>query len=123
MKLKLHASINITPLVDVFLVLICILILAATVTVRSLSVNVPNTSFAAGVKAAQTLKLKINAQGSLSYLDSVEIITIEQVLPRIDPQATTVQIYADQSISYAQVAAVLDRISSVPPKEIQLITQ
>lgn len=119
---SVSAAIVITPLVDVLLVLICILILAATASVKSLGITLPDAQLGEGYKAAQTLKITIDKNSNIFVNKEQTPIKKEDLASLIDPKATTVQIFADASLDYQSVMTVLDAVAAVPAKEVQLMS-
>ena len=106
------ASINVTPLVDVMLVLVVIFILAAPILAATLRVQLPQ---AEGVKAAPpantpSLELELDAQGALHIAaDAVDEAAVRHKLADLaaqDPQAE-LQLKADTAVPYGRVVQVM----------------
>ena len=62
------SEINVTPLVDVMLVLLVIFIVTAPLLTQSIKVNLPKTETVTSVTPARTLQITLNAQGDI-FLD------------------------------------------------------
>jgi biopolymer transport protein TolR len=112
---KPMSDINITPLVDVMLVLVVILIMTAPLLASSLKLALPKTSAATPVepsKPAQTppLLLSLDAKGVL-YLnkqtlnDAALAVQLTQAAQE-DPE-TELRLRADAAVPYGRVVAVL----------------
>ncbi|MBV7418956.1 biopolymer transporter ExbD [Comamonas sp. CMM03] len=106
------AGINVTPLVDVMLVLVVIFILAAPILAATLRVQLPQ---AEGVKAAPpaqtpSLALELDAQGALHIgTEAVDEAAVRQRLAALaaqDPQAE-LQLKADTAVPYGRVVQVM----------------
>lgn len=105
------SGINVTPLVDVMLVLVVIFILAAPVLAAALRVRLPQ---AQGTAAPQTpeqaLALEIDAQGGLwvdgVVLDEVQLRERLDVFAAAHPQAE-LQLRADAAVPYGRVVAAM----------------
>lgn len=127
------SGINITPLVDVMLVLVVVLIVAAPVLAASLRVRLPQAqgaTVAAPQAPAQVLALEIDAEGALwvqgEALTEAPLRARLAALAAAHPQAE-LQLRADAAVPYGRVVAVmgwahaagLERIGFVaePPKD------
>ncbi len=106
----LITDINVTPLVDVVLVLLIILMVTATAIVsRTIPVDLPKA--ATGENTAASVAVSIDAEGQL-YLDTVPV-TIEEMRLKVraqrenNPELRAV-IAADGSVTHAKVVQVID---------------
>ena len=105
------SEINVTPLVDVMLVLVIILLVTAPLLTQSVHVTLPKAvETTADIKDAP-LQLGIDAQGliSLNKLPIADLATLETTLKDElvkNPEAA-VHLYADQAVVYAKVAEVM----------------
>ncbi len=107
----LISDINVTPLVDVVLVLLIILMVTATAIVsRTIPMDLPKASTGEPV-VAETLAVSIDARGRL-YLDR-EPVQSEELRRRVrkareaDPRVRAL-IAADGSVRHARVIEVMD---------------
>ncbi|MGR8933556.1 MAG: ExbD/TolR family protein [Gammaproteobacteria bacterium] len=105
------SEINVTPLVDVMLVLVIILLVTAPLLTQSVHVNLPKTAATTPDVKDQPLQLGIDAQGAitLNKLSIADLPALEAALKtelQKDPDAA-VHLYADQNVVYAKVAAVM----------------
>lgn len=107
---ELITAINVTPLVDIVLVLLIILMVTASYIVsKSIPMDLPKS--ATGEATPTTLSVSIDKEGKL-YLDA-EQITVESLRLKVraarqkDHDARAV-IAADGRISHAQVVSVID---------------
>ena len=105
------SEINVTPLVDVMLVLVIILLVTAPLITQSVNVKLPETTQAAADNDDQPLQIEINAQGSI-YLNKQPIadfpaldLALKEELEK-NPEAA-VYLNADQKVIYATVAQVM----------------
>jgi biopolymer transport protein ExbD len=119
MAFKTHASeeqdaiseINVTPLVDVMLVLVIILLVTAPLLTQSVKVNLPKTAETTPDIKDPPLQLGIDAQGliTLNKKPLADLAALEAELRAAlqnDPD-TAVHLYADQGVVYSKVAAVM----------------
>lgn len=107
------SGINVTPLVDVMLVLVVILILAAPVLAAALRVQLPQaqgTTPVAPTTPQQALALEVDAQGRLSIdgevLEEAALRARLATLAGTHPDAE-LQLRADAAVPYGRVVAVM----------------
>ncbi len=112
----LITEINVTPLVDVVLVLLIILMVTATAIVRNETIPVELPEASTGEKAQQeptTLPVSISQDGKI-YLEEEEL-SLEQLRERAaaskrrDPETRAI-LHADGRIPHAQVVQVIDAL-------------
>ncbi|HEX5663785.1 MAG TPA: biopolymer transporter ExbD [Xanthomonadaceae bacterium] len=106
------AQINITPLVDVMLVLLVIFMIAAPVVSQPIRLDLPGTSPPPPVKADAPIVLRIDAAGQVYWNgDATPLPTLRAMLQAEvarDAQAPiTLQIDASDDADYGVVARVL----------------
>ena len=104
------SDINMTPLIDVMLVLVVIFILTAPLLASSLRLDLPRTDVARPQQAARAIQVALDQAGQL-YLND-QPTTLEALRQRLDelalrdPQAE-VQLRADQSVPYGRVVELM----------------
>ncbi|MGR8941241.1 MAG: ExbD/TolR family protein, partial [Gammaproteobacteria bacterium] len=105
------SDINVTPLVDVMLVLVIILLVTAPLLTQSVKVNLPKTAATTPDVKEQPLQIGIDAQGAITLnkkpladLAAVET-ALKDALSR-NPDVA-VHLYADQAVNYGKVAEVM----------------
>ena len=122
------AAINITPLVDVLLVLLIIFMVAAPVVTRSIDLDLPRPAPDA-TPPPQAIRLGIDASGEIRWNDAVQPLSALEALMAVEVQRAAsgkqplLQIDASGEADYGRVARVLaaarnaglDRIAFVQP--------
>lgn len=114
------AAINVTPLVDVLLILLVILMLAMPLFVKKLPVELPKTGLSAAPVATNSLRVSLDTRGDL-YLDG-DIAELSAVLARISPN-TTVELSVDQGVAYGRAAELVVKLQERGPREVMLVTR
>lgn len=122
------SEINVTPLVDVMLVLVVIFILAAPMLAATLRVQLPPVDAAQPVAVAQpaAMELEITAQGDL-WLQGQQVQEDAlrqqlQTLAQRNPQAE-LQLQADARVPYGRVAQVMGWAHAMGLTRIGFVTQ
>jgi biopolymer transport protein ExbD len=106
----LMAELNVTPLVDVMLVLLVIFIVTAPLIVpQSMKVNLPKTQAVAQQDQAKNVALFIDAKGGLQFDgQAVSDAELSQLLKSKgqDPKFQ-LQIHSDKAVPYGRVAEIM----------------
>jgi biopolymer transport protein TolR len=107
------SDINMTPLIDVMLVLLVIFIISAPLMTSSLKLDLPKAEAATRSDGTEFIAVSINAIGELRVGDAV--VTLDTFTDRIasaakqNPQ-TEVQLRADKAVPYGRVAELIDAV-------------
>jgi biopolymer transport protein ExbD len=115
------AAINITPLVDVLLILVVVLLLLAPHFVKPLPVQLPRTSLAGTAVAQSTLQVAVLKTGK--YWTDGHEVSLQDLKSLIKPGLTTVELGADGSAQYAQIVKLIEELRDSNPREVLLLTQ
>ena len=120
------SEINMTPLIDVMLVLLVIFIITAPLMSSSLKLDLPRADGASASAAVQFVAVAVDAQGQLFLGDqpvSREALVAQvREAARRDP-ATEVQLRADRSVPYGRVAELIGWVQDAGLSRIGFITQ
>ncbi len=120
------SDINMTPLIDVMLVLLVIFMITAPLMSSSLRLDLPRAEGAQPSDAPQVLELAIDAQGRLfvggSQLDEAGLGAQVQEAARRNP-ATEVQLRADRSVPYGRVAELIGQVQQGGLSRIGFVTE
>lgn len=105
------SEINVTPLVDVMLVLVIILMVTAPLLTQSVNVALPKTATTNPDTQKQPFQLGIDAQGviTLNKNPATDLADLETKLKNELAQnpEMAVHLYADQNVIYGKVAEVM----------------
>jgi biopolymer transport protein TolR len=120
------SQINVTPLVDVMLVLLVIFMVTAPILQQGVSVDVPKV--AAGPLTGEEEQLVVNvAKGGKLYLNDTPLAASELAakLAAIAGARPDRQVYvrADQAVPYGEVMAVIGSIRDAGLARVGLVTE
>jgi biopolymer transport protein TolR len=120
------SEINVTPLVDVMLVLVIILLVTAPLVTQSVRVKLPKTVETSAETNEQPLQLNIDAQGAISInkkpiadLASLEIVLKAELAK--NPEIG-MHLYADQTVVYGKVAEVMATVQHAGIAKLAFVT-
>jgi biopolymer transport protein TolR len=120
------SDINMTPLIDVMLVLLVIFIITAPLMTSSLKLDLPKTDSATPNSAPSFIALAVDADGKLFFGD--ELLAREALAQRIAAAAKAnpqleVQLRADRKVAYGSVAELIAMIQKAGLSRIGFVTE
>jgi biopolymer transport protein ExbD/biopolymer transport protein TolR len=119
------SDINMTPLIDVMLVLLVIFMITAPLMASSLKLDLPNTDAGQPTDTPQFISVALDPQGRLYFGDDVvDVATFNMRVAdatRKNPQ-TEVQLRADQSVAYGRVAELIGLIQKAGLTRVGFVT-
>jgi biopolymer transport protein ExbD len=120
------AEINVTPLVDVMLVLLVIFIITAPLLSYAIRLDLPSDAAPPAEVVPATIRLSIDSGGQL-YWDA-DIVTDEQLRTRLaaagqQPTAPEVHLRADKATRYERIAFVLSTAQQAGLLKIGFVTE
>lgn len=120
------AEINVTPLVDVILVLLIIFMVAAPLLTVGVAVDLPDSEAAPITQAEEPLVISLAADGRI-FIQETEVPEAALVarLRAITAQApdTPVYIRGDRALDYGRVMRVMGQLSGAGFTQLSLITE
>ncbi len=117
------AEINITPLVDVVLVLLVIFMLTAPVLQSGIEVNVPKTHTVKEV-TQQRAVVTIDRQQRVFLGDApVNLAELPGKLRSPDPAHQVIYLRADEKVPFGAFASVMDAVKQAGITNISIVTQ
>ncbi|KAA0700878.1 protein TolR [Neorhizobium sp. P12A] len=120
------SDINVTPLVDVMLVLLIIFMVAAPMMTSGVPIDLPQTQ--AGALNAQTQPITISVKGTGEVFIQETAIPVTEIAAKLQAIATTgynerIFVRGDAAAPYGVIADVMSRIQEAGYKNIGLVTQ
>ncbi len=119
------SEINVTPMVDVMLVLLIVFMVAAPLLTVGVNVDLPETEADPIQDQGEPLTVTISADGLIYVQETV--VEIDNLVPHLEAIATAgydqrIFIRGDQTRSYGDVVKVMGRINAAGFRHIGLVT-
>jgi biopolymer transport protein TolR len=128
-RLGVMSEINVTPMVDVMLVLLIIFMISAPLLTVGVPLDLPQTQAKGLDQDKEPLTISVNSQGQW-YLQNTEI-AVDDILPKL--QAITaargggmeerIFVRGDRKVDYGTVMRVMGRLSSAGFHRVALVTE
>jgi biopolymer transport protein TolR len=122
------AEINVTPMVDVMLVLLIIFMVSAPLLTVGVPIDLPQSQAKSLDQDKEPLTVSVNTKGEV-YLQNSEI-KIEELVPKL--QAITqarggneerIYVRGDRKVDYGTVMRVMGRLSAAGFRRVALVTE
>ena len=119
------AEINVTPLVDVVLVLLIIFMLTAPILQSGIEVSVPKTKSVNEITEERIVISITRAQRVFLGNDPVNINEIGSVLRQKvrDPEHQSIYLRADENVPFGAFATVMDAVKSSGITNVSIVTE
>ena len=120
------AEINVTPFVDVMLVLLIIFMVTAPLLTVGIDVDLPDTEAKAVSDSGEPLAITVTAENKI-FVQDMEI-AYEDLVPHLTAVAATgydqrLFVRGDKDVAYNDVAKVIGRLSDAGFTRINLVTE
>ena len=120
------SDINVTPLVDVMLVLLVIFMITAPLLTTGVQVDLPKTAAAAVQGQDEPVSVTIDRRGRI-FIQETET-TLEALAPRLaeitrNNRETRIFVRGDRGIAYGQVMSVIGAVHDGGFNKVALLTQ
>jgi len=119
------SEINVTPLVDVMLVLLIVFMVAAPLLTVGVAVDLPETAAQPIPEQGEPLTVTITGDGTIFVQETA--VEIDSLVPQLEAIATAgydqrIFIRGDQARSYGEVVRVMGKINAAGFRRIGLVT-
>ncbi|GAB7526133.1 ExbD/TolR family protein [Paraburkholderia sp. 2C] len=120
------ADINMTPLIDVMLVLLVIFIITAPLFTHAIRLDLPRVAAAEARETPQTVTLSIDAAGKIYWDD--KSVTLDQMRARLieagkQKEQPEIHLRADGTTQYQVIAQVMGAAQQAGVERIGFVTQ
>lgn len=124
-RTKIISEINVTPFVDVVLVLLIIFMITAPLLSSSIEVNLPQVSKVQTHSKPEAISITLNSKGEI-FLENqkVKITTLEKKLKSIIKANSSTNIYirGDKNVRYGLMVELMDHINMAGFTNVALST-
>ena len=120
------SEINVTPLVDVMLVLLVVFMITAPLLTAGVPVDLPKTKAPQMLGQDEPLVITVNSKGTIFLQETV--IEVDRLIPRLEAitknkKGTRIFVKGDKSIAYGKVMDVMGQIAAAGFAKVALVTQ
>ena len=122
------SEINVTPMVDVMLVLLIIFMISAPLLTVGVPLDLPQTQAKSLDQDKEPLTISVNSQGQW-YLQNTEI-AVDDILPKLQAitaarggQEERIFVRGDRKVDYGTVMRVMGRLSGAGFHRVALVTE
>jgi biopolymer transport protein TolR len=119
------SEINVTPLVDVMLVLLVVFIVTAPLLTNAVKINLPQTAANAALEVAKAVTISVDAGGKI-YVDRGEValsdLSTELKSRRAGQPDLAVHLSADGASNYGIVAKVMSEVDRAGVTKLSVLT-
>lgn len=124
-RTRMMAEINVTPFVDVMLVLLIVFMVAAPLLTVGVAVDLPETAAQPIPEQGEPLTVTITGDGTIFVQETA--VELESLVPQLEAIATAgydqrIFIRGDQARSYGEVVRVMGKINAAGFRRIGLVT-
>ena len=124
-RIRPMSEINVTPFVDVMLVLLIIFMVAAPLLTVGVPIDLPETEASALNSQTQPITISVDQNGRV-YLQETEI-PLDEIVAKLKAIATAgyqerIYVRGDRNADYGTVMKVMARISSAGYRNLGLVT-
>ena len=120
------SEINVTPMVDVMLVLLIIFMVSAPLLTVGVAIDLPQTQAKSLDQDREPLTVTVNDKGQV-YLNQTDI-KLEELVPKLQAIAKNgaderIYVRGDKKVDYGTVMRVMGRLSAAGYRRVALITE
>ncbi|HNR76696.1 MAG TPA: protein TolR [Parvularculaceae bacterium] len=124
-RTRVMSEINVTPLVDVMLVLLIVFMVAAPLLTVGVAVDLPETAAQPIPEQGEPLTVTITSDGTIFVQETP--VEIDNLVPQLEAIASAgydqrIYIRGDQARSYGEVVRVMGKINAAGFRRIGLVT-
>jgi biopolymer transport protein TolR len=120
------SEINVTPMVDVMLVLLIIFMVAAPLLTVGVPIDLPESQAKSMEQPREPLTLSVNDKGQV-FLQNTEI-KMDELVPKLAAIAKNgfeerIYVRGDKKVDYGTVMRVMGRLSAAGYRRVALVTE
>ena len=118
------STINVTPFIDIMLVLLVVFMISAPLLVNGVNINLPENSAAPALDLQKPFILTVTKDNKIYYEDrTIDFINLKEfVQENLLSKNTRIYVRGDQDLSYGAIMKVIAEINSVGYRKVSLVT-
>lgn len=125
-RFKAMSEINVTPLVDVMLVLLIVFMVTAPLLTAGVPVDLPKTDAKSLPEDDKPLTISLGQNGAI-FIEDTEI-TAEELVDRlaaiaIERKDARIYVRGDRNLAYGEIMAVVAKVNSAGFSKVALVTE
>ncbi len=125
-RTRMMSEINVTPLVDVMLVLLIVFMVAAPLLTVGVAVDLPETAAQPIPEQGEPLTVTITGDGAIFVQETA--VELDSLVPQLESIATAgydqrIFVRADQALPYGDVMRTIGRINNAGFTRVGLVTE
>ncbi|MGD8326030.1 MAG: protein TolR [Sphingomonadales bacterium] len=125
-RFKAMSEINVTPLVDVMLVLLIVFMVTAPLLTAGVPVDLPKTAAKSLPEDDKPLTISLDQTGAI-FIEDTEI-SEEELVERlaaiaIERQDARIYVRGDRNLAYGEIMAVVAKVNSAGFSKVALVTE
>ena len=124
------SEINVTPMVDVMLVLLIIFMVAAPLLTVGVPIDLPQTQAKNLDQDKEPLKITVNINGQVFLQNSNTEIPLDEIVSKLKAVTEArggmderIYVFGDRKVDYGTVMRVMGRLSAAGFRRVALVTQ
>ena len=125
---RVMSEINVTPMVDVMLVLLIIFMVSAPLLTVGVPIDLPQTQAKSLDQDKEPLTISVNIKGQI-YLQNAEI-AVDDLIPKLEAVAKArggsdarIYVRGDKKVDYGTMMKVMGRLSAAGFHRVALVTE
>ena len=125
---RVMSEINVTPMVDVMLVLLIIFMVSAPLLTVGVPIDLPQTQAKSIEQGKEPLTISVNEKGEI-YLQNAEI-AVDDLVPKLEAVAQArggsearIYVRGDKKVDYGTMMKVMGRLSAAGFHRVALVTE
>ncbi len=122
---KVNAHINVTPFIDVVLVLLIVFMISAPLMVSGVNVSLPSNNSAKAISSETPFTLTVKNTGQIFFEDkNIKFSDVKDFVKKnVLSVNNRIYIRGDSNVSYGNIMKIIAEINSIGYNKVSLVTE
>jgi biopolymer transport protein TolR len=122
---RVNSNINVTPFIDVVLVLLIVFMISAPLMVSGVNVSLPSNSSAKAITSETPFTLTVNSSGDVFFeKNNIKFSEIKEFIKKnVLSVNNRIYIRGDKNVSYGDIMKIIAEINSIGYNKVSLVTE